>query len=163
MAHYGAMTKDPRLDATLCFVAGIEQGEHDGGGAKGEAKGEGEGKDRDQAVEMTAEEQPSKKVQKAATTKVDEPQDDESDDEEDDDEDDDEEGNLWASGDVGGYECYIEADESEGAEGGAAEVYRSGDGGGEEGEEGSLLSVSPGFNVLSLVMRDEKVSAASSI
>lgn len=72
---------------------------------------------------------------------------------------------LWESGDVGGFECYIEADMKQSAE--AAEVYRTtsadkpdngiqGDGDGEESEE-SLLSVSAGNNVLNLVMRDENV------
>lgn len=58
----------------------------------------------------------------------------------------------WESGDVGGFECYIESSEtSDTAE--AAEVYRAKD---EEDEE-SLLSVSPSHNVLSLVMRDQNV------
>lgn len=86
VAHFGGMSVDTVLDATLCFV--------DCAGDKAEA---------------------------------------------------------WEGGDAGGFECYIEADEdSESAE--AAEVYRPG-----AEEEGSLLSVSPGFNVMSLVLRDEGI------
>ena len=58
---------------------------------------------------------------------------------------------------LGGFECYIisEAD----GDAAAAEVYKSeveGEGEGENAEE-SLLSVSPGGNVLSLVMRDQGI------
>ena len=74
---------------------------------------------------------------------------------------------LWESGDAGGFECYIEQD-PEDAE--AAEVYtkekdsdddgegegdEGGGGGGGQDDGGVLLSVTPGTNVLSLVMRDE--------
>ena len=62
---------------------------------------------------------------------------------------------LWESGDAGGFECYIEQDE-EAAD--AAEVYASEktDGGDDDDDDGGvLLSVTPGTNVLSLVMRDE--------
>ena len=55
---------------------------------------------------------------------------------------------------LGGFECYIISDT--GAEGDAtlaAEVYTAD---GEDAEE-SLLSVSPGCNVLSLVMRDQGI------
>lgn len=168
VAHYGGMTVEPRLDATLCFVA-LQSASHS-----------------DDTKEVVDEEN------------------DDADDDEDDDEDYD---NVWASGDVGGFECYIEADaDAETAE--AAEVFRSAsDGyGGKrgvatgpdsttsdpkrrkvsdknsvakkgnnpvekvidvneddddeeaEGEDStSLLSISPGFNVLNLVLRDDKV------
>jgi prolyl 3-hydroxylase /prolyl 3,4-dihydroxylase len=56
----------------------------------------------------------------------------------------------WDSGDVGAFECYITSD---GDEGEAAEVYKAKQE--EEGDDSQLLSVSPGFNVLSLVMRDQ--------
>jgi prolyl 3-hydroxylase /prolyl 3,4-dihydroxylase len=52
---------------------------------------------------------------------------------------------------IGAFECYIVADASDTAE--AAEVYRSDN----QEEEESLLSVSPGNNILSLVMRDQQV------
>ena len=98
VAHFGVMTKIPRLDATLCFV--------------------------------------------------DETNNDDNDDNEDDDE---EEYSCWDSGDVGGFECYIEAD-SEGLE--ASEVYRQEK---KDDAEESLLSVTPGFNTLSLVLRDQEI------
>ena len=56
---------------------------------------------------------------------------------------------AWDFGEVGGFECYVAADE----DGGAAtdEVYAAA---GEE-EEDELLSVQATFNTLSLVHRDE--------
>jgi prolyl 3-hydroxylase /prolyl 3,4-dihydroxylase len=64
---------------------------------------------------------------------------------------------LWDSGDVGAFECYIETS-NEGDSAAAAEVYKGPqlDDKGGEGEE-SLLSVSAQNNVLSLVMRDDGV------
>ena len=58
----------------------------------------------------------------------------------------------WDFGEVGGFECYIAADE-EGEAGGAAtdEVYNAA----AEEDEDELLSVSATFNTLSLVHRDE--------
>lgn len=53
----------------------------------------------------------------------------------------------WASGDVGGFECYIGEDDD--SEAGAAEVFRMND----DGED--LLSVTAALNTLSLVLRDE--------
>ena len=85
LAHYGMLTRETRLDATLCFV------------------------------------------------------DDRSDDLSD---------QVWESGDVGGFQCYIVADEEEGTE--AAEVYKSKS----EEEEDELLSIPPASNTLSLVLRD---------
>jgi hypothetical protein len=60
---------------------------------------------------------------------------------------------AWDFGEVGGFECYIAADET-GAAGDAAtdEVY---DAAGNEEEEDELLSVSATHNTLSLVHRDE--------
>jgi len=58
----------------------------------------------------------------------------------------------WQSGDVGGFECYIEADGQDSAE--AAEVYKTDY---SEEEEPLLLSVSAACNTLSLVMRDSGV------
>ena len=184
VAHYGGMTKEPRLDATLCFVKDDDDGS--GGVAAG-------------AKVATADE----------------------DDEHDDDKEEEEEGGdegPWSSGDVGGFECYIEAEEGDdNAE--AAEVFQSSysasaskkrpasshsqdvtssdehvhkktkttpnatttaddrQGASEQDDEQddeddddesesstnkgddstSLLSISPGFNVLNLVMRDDRV------
>jgi Rps23 Pro-64 3,4-dihydroxylase Tpa1-like proline 4-hydroxylase len=50
---------------------------------------------------------------------------------------------AWQSGDVGGFECYIEADNDDDA----ADEYNQED-------ESELLSVSAGFNTLSIVFRD---------
>jgi hypothetical protein len=80
--------------------------------------------------------------------------------------DDDEKEALWEDGDVGGFECYIVAeDDANTVE--AAEVYKISDsegnsntgkkGNGYREEEESLLSVSAKSNVLNLVLRDEKV------
>ncbi|EWM29358.1 hsp90 chloroplast targeted [Nannochloropsis gaditana] len=86
LAHYGILTKDPRLDATLAFV-------DDGNKAKKE---------------------------------------------------------LWESGDVGGFGCYIKAEVgNDGAE--AAESYRR-QAHGEEDDQ--VLNVSAAHNALSLVLRE---------
>jgi prolyl 3-hydroxylase /prolyl 3,4-dihydroxylase len=126
VAHYGAMTKVPRLDATLCFV-------------------------NDKSSPSAPAIKPTSK-QPASN---------------DDEEEEDEEeefpltaAELWASGDVGGFECYIEADSKNTAE--AAEVYQTKSKGKDkegdaEEDDTKLLSVSAGNNVLSLVMRDEDV------
>ena len=140
VAHFGDITKDPRLDSTLCFVESSLQST--GQGSSFEEK--------------------------------DEEDEDEDDDEEDDDEgieDDEEDGgpsydDEWASGDLGGFECYIEADHRDNGE--AAESYRHDkvavnddeeEDQGDDGKEGdsALLSVNPGFNVLNLVLRDDEV------
>jgi hypothetical protein len=55
---------------------------------------------------------------------------------------------AWQSGDVGGFECYIEADDDEDEEKqGAADEYN-------EDDDTELLSVSASNNTLSLVYRD---------
>jgi hypothetical protein len=89
-------------------------------------------------------------------------------DDDDEDDEDDLTGSAWNTGDVGGFECYIEVEDDENAE--AAEVFKIDQNTqttsqlkyrkpnemiGEE--EPSLLSVSAGFNVLNLVMRDDRV------
>lgn len=53
---------------------------------------------------------------------------------------------VWESGDCGGFECYIEADEED-ADKGAADEYN-------EDDDTDLLSVSASNNTLSLVYRD---------
>jgi len=85
LAHYGMLTRESQLDATLCFV--------------------------------------------------DDRQDDLSD-------------QVWESGDVGGFQCYIVADEEEGTE--AAEVYQAKS----TEEEEAVLSIPPANNTLSFVLRD---------
>jgi prolyl 3-hydroxylase /prolyl 3,4-dihydroxylase len=65
---------------------------------------------------------------------------------------DDEEAELWESGDAGGFECYIEADEDADAAA-TAEVYRSSN----EDDESELMSIQAGNNVLNIVMRDTGV------
>ena len=60
--------------------------------------------------------------------------------------DENEETDVWESGDCGGFECYIEADD-EGEEYGAADEYN-------EDDDTELLSVSASNNTLSLVYRD---------
>lgn len=69
-------------------------------------------------------------------------------------EDDEEEADaeLWESGDAGGFECYIEADEDADAAA-TAEVYRANN----DDDESQLLSIQAGNNVLNIVMRDTGV------
>lgn len=171
VAHYGSMTQEPRLDATLCFV-------------------------KDDTI-ITSEQTKTVKGKKDGKKEdYDDDDDDEEEDDDDDDEEEEEEGGVWNSGDVGGFECYIEVDSTEEtAE--AAEVFQSGYGASskpkpkpkpksnddkdktkqvlssnnneeddnqedddneeDNDDDTSLLSVTPGFNVLSLVMRDDKV------
>ena len=57
---------------------------------------------------------------------------------------------LWEDGDAGGFECYMAADDTDSDAADAAEVYRT-----DTTDEDQLLSVSPGCNVLNLVMRDK--------
>ena len=56
---------------------------------------------------------------------------------------------LWASGEVGGFECYVEADAEEAAE--ASEVFRMDD------DDEPLVQTTASFNSLSLVLRDQGV------
>jgi hypothetical protein len=94
VAHYGILTKEPVLDATVCFCAGKgEQVQVD------EETGETIGSDEDV---------------------------------------------LWGSGDCGGFECYIAADDEK--EEAAAEYTTE--------DDTELLSVSASNNTLSLVYRD---------
>ena len=192
VAHYGGMTKEPRLDATLCFVKDDDSSGAGGSGVTAGAKVASADKDA------------------------------ECDDDEEEEEEEGEAEGPWSSGDVGGFECYIEAEEGDdNAE--AAEVFQSSysasvskkrsassytqdaapsdehvskkakttasatstivptidrdvQGAGDQEDEHedecdddesestnkgedstSLLSISPGFNVLNLVMRDDGV------
>ena len=96
VAHYGILTTNAVLDATLCFCSGNgDQCTFD------EETGDLIGSDDDA---------------------------------------------VWESGDVGGFECYISADESGESEGPDAEY--------DEEDDTKLLSVSASDNTLSLVYRD---------
>lgn len=79
VAHYGALTKDPRMDVVLCFV---DEKEAD-----------------------------------------------------------------WGDGEVGGFEAYLLADDEDD---GPAEVYRQ-----VQDDDSGVLNVSPSFNSVSIVLRDE--------
>ena len=75
-----------------------------------------------------------------------------------------EEAEAWACGDVGGFECYLQADEQPagGLPAAAADVYRvstSVRGGATEEDEGTLLNVFARSNTLSLVHRCVRVGA----
>eukprot|EP01035_Chromulina_nebulosa_P020012 gene20012-25986_t len=60
---------------------------------------------------------------------------------------------LWDSGDVGGFECYIESSTDENNQSiEAAEVYQS-----DKNDDNELLSISPNNNMLTIVLRDENV------
>jgi prolyl 3-hydroxylase /prolyl 3,4-dihydroxylase len=61
---------------------------------------------------------------------------------------------LWDSGDIGGYECYIEADKDIDSAA-TAEIYRVNEENPEEDTE--LLSIQGGFNRLNIVLRDTGV------
>lgn len=56
---------------------------------------------------------------------------------------------MWAEGEVGGFECYIEAEEDAVAE--ASDVFRMDD------DDGPLLQVLARSNTLSIVLQDERV------
>jgi hypothetical protein len=64
---------------------------------------------------------------------------------------------AWQSGEVGGFECYLTADEA-GEAGGAADVYRADP---EAAEEDQVLSVSAAANTLSLVHRCARAAMCS--
>lgn len=55
---------------------------------------------------------------------------------------------TWASGEVGGYEAYLLADENDG-EKEADDVYKI------DEDDGGVLSISPACNTLNIVLRDE--------
>lgn len=97
VAHYGILTQNAVLDATLCLAAGS------GNQLQYDEVGEIAGGDADDAI--------------------------------------------WDSGDAGGFECYIAADEDSDGPVGAADEYNDDD-------DTKLLSVSASNNTLSLVYRD---------
>lgn len=168
VAHYGVLTKEARLDATLCFVNESEEVEESVLKSFRACK-TAAGATEKRAKLIKAEESGADCADGADGDDDNEGDDDERVPHED----------AWDSGDVGGFECYIEADEDpENSE--AAEVYRvtnanpaerqqhknksdaadaadAADEGNEEDPTTSLLSVSASNNVLSLVMRDEGI------
>ena len=174
VAHYGVLTKVARLDATLCFVNDDKDIQD---------KVLGRPSEKSAPVESAVDTKPKKEKKAAKEGSGDEDEDSDEEEEEEDYELSYEE--VWDGGEVGGFECYIEAEEDpENAE--AAEVYRGSynsvngntksdskaekaekdarkkSGGKEEEEEEednttSLLSVSAMNNTLNLVMRDEGV------
>ena len=131
VAHYGAMTKIPRLDATLCFV---DEGERsDSGEVEKEVEKEVK---KEVKKEISKGGDMKSKSDERKNDKEDDGNDDDNSDEGDDDDEEDEDddgGGPWESGDVGGFECYIEADMQDTAE--AAEVYRP------EPAQGSTVSL----------------------
>jgi len=155
VAHYGILTQKAVLDATICFAAGT--------GGIGVPPDEEDNDDPQQQPE-TSEEKPNAKKKFNEDDNLSLPEEEELD----------ESDMLWQSDDVGGFECYIEADDYE------SNFTRDGDGNTEDdkeeaGEEGkataakteagpadeynadddtNLLSVSASNNTLSLVYRD---------
>jgi hypothetical protein len=131
VAHFGSMTRKPRLDATLCFVdTGIESMTT---GGRGEAEEEEEEEEEEEC-----------------------------------------DGGEWEGGDLGGYECYVAAEDNADEHLEAAEVFQQeknygsrdheekdeeedGNEDADEDDDNQLLSISPGCNVLSLVMRNENI------
>ena len=101
IAHYGLITQQSVLDATLCFVAGT-----------------GSQADHNPNMEYSIER---------------------------------EQDAIWESGDAGGFECYISAEDEEevekGAESKAEDEY-------DDEDDSKLLSVPASKNTLSLVYRD---------
>lgn len=167
VAHFGIITKEPWLDATLCFVNDDKEASErllqekkkkntNKGAGKGEEEGRGSGMKKNKKARKQAEQEQQEEVQEE---EVESPE---------------EEGveedyaTLWEDGEVGGYECFIEADDdADTAE--AAEVYQStstttttttnattAEKKGRD-EETTLLSVSACNNSLSLVLRDEGI------
>jgi len=158
VAHYGILTVVPRLDATLCFVS--EDNELQATVLQ-KLSGSNSKKKKAKPAKKS-----SKKAKKESLKAGKKNRSGDADEEiEEGEQDDDDLGVLWDSGEVGGFECFIEVDENEdGADNNmeAAEVYGAGQGkknkdGEEEEEDSKLLSVSAGSNVLSLVLRDQGI------
>ena len=169
VAHYGVLTQNAVLDATVCFAAGT--------GGVGPAPLEDQEQQQedttndDSAANNKGEASGGAIVSNNTSDRLSNAGDEE---EEEEDIDVDEADVLWQSDDVGGFECYIEADDYDGS-------FKDGDGnaggddddGPEKEEEAAaaasvpeaadeynadddtnLLSVSASNNTLSLVYRD---------
>eukprot|EP01039_Chlorochromonas_danica_P008261 gene8261-9110_t len=155
VAHYGCLTKEARLDATLCFVNDDREAEQN---ILNDSRGSKDKKKRKKSNGKSVDVSP-----------VDEEDGYDSD-----------YGAVWEDGEVGGFECYIEADQDvDDTE--AAEVYKIDTNSRKKGSskksekeeakkeeeqeedeeddaadaEKALLSVSARHNALSLVLRDE--------
>eukprot|EP00798_Chlamydomonas_sp_ICE-L_P021076 gene21076-27957_t len=129
VAHYGILTKDPRLDVVLCFVGDGTPSQAEAApaiaataakpplGKRGAGRGKGKGG------------QPVAEAAKSATRRQGD--------------------DAWEVGEVGGFEAYLLAEEDD-AVAKAEDTYRAGD-----ADESGVLNVSPAANSLSLVLRDE--------
>ena len=163
VAHFGTMTAKPKLDATLCFVltsAGMKKGLTPPPQPVKEVKN-GDEDGHESGHESDESEDEDSENEKDEDSDTDQVESDEDEDDDDEDEEEDEESeedhefrDLWASGDVGGFECYVEADEDSPD---ASEVYQTTANKAGQEKETSLLSVSAGFNVLNVVLRDAGV------
>ena len=158
VAHYGIMTKDPRLDVVLCFVdsrppqEGAQQTKEadkaSSSAAKGKGKADGKGKGKGKGKLAAVGKGRGKKKQE----EVEEPE------EEEEEEEQAKEGGgelvidreaAWEAGEVGAFEAYLLADDEDSD---AADTYRV-----KDQDESGVLNVSPAFNSLSLVLRDENL------
>ena len=122
VAHFGLLTEQSVLDATLCFVAGC--GQDAGIGIMAEDEGDcGEEGAQGPSKPKNLSASPCTEPDSADV--------------------------AWQSGDVGGFECYIEAADDEDGKGETepADEYN-------EDDETELLSVHASNNTLSLVYRD---------
>lgn len=159
VAHYGIITKEPWLDMNLCFVN--DDNELEANILKAEAnKTEKKGKKEKSTKKVVSLKANKKRKLNDKTATAEDEEDDEDNQQNADDEaeeDNEDYGELWEDGDVGGFECFIEADDdAESAE--AAEVYRSAKkADGEDEDNTTLLSLSAASNSLSLVLRDEGI------
>lgn len=176
VAHYSLLTKEKHLDATLCFVNDDNDVEKrileelDENCNNGDASKNGAAQKN---KKRKAETEKKKKGKKSSVSISKESDDDEEEEVVVEEENEEEDYAIqWDGGDVGGFECFIEADDdAETAE--AAEVYRQEkeEEAGEEEEkdmttadktknrkeQSTLLSVSARTNSLSLVLRDEGI------
>jgi Rps23 Pro-64 3,4-dihydroxylase Tpa1-like proline 4-hydroxylase len=164
VAHFGTMTDIPKLDATLCFVLsnGLMKHAANGSVPSDSVEVNADRGDANEDDTCESDEEPENEGEEVEEEEGgdedddDEDDDDDDDDDEEEDEEDDDRRDLWASGDVGGFECYIEADDESPD---ASEVYMTQVTANKQAaeEESSLLSVSAGFNMLNVVLRDQRV------
>jgi hypothetical protein len=124
----GASTESYVLDATLCFVDDAAENEES---SQADAKMSEEKK----AQEETAEDGEQVGEQEGDATKAD----------------------LWDSGVLGGYDCYVEGGDAA-PEDGYDTMAKGGDGEDEDEEEGGpLIKCTPKSNSLCLALRDSGV------
>eukprot|EP01040_Poterioochromonas_malhamensis_P006332 gene6332-6819_t len=169
VAHYGIITREPWLDINLCFVNDDKEVEEQI--IQSYEDSEGNNKKDNKKRKKENKKISLKSLKKKKTSAKQQARDNDDDDNEEEEEvnekgegEDDgyasDYGDLWEDGDVGGFECFIEADnDADDAE--AAEVYRQKkdgeEGGGEAEDDTTLLSLSAYSNALSLVLRDEGI------